>query len=627
MKTVRRRLTLVLLFVSLAALISAHAQITPAQDAYADSSKPTINFGAAATLGVTNTAASIQTTYIQFDLSSIPAGYTGANIAKASLKLYVNSVTAAGSFNVDYINGAWSEKTLNHNNAPALGGTIQASVPVMTGSKNSYLVVDVTAALQAWLNGAQTNDGIALVANSPLNASFDSNENTMQSHPAELDVVFNGTITGVNTAASSGLTGGGSSGTLNLSLLTSCSANQVLQWNGTSWVCSNVGTGTATSVGLSAPVSDFVVSGSPVTTAGMLNFAWTVPPSSSNTASAIVKRDSTGSFSATSINASGQISVNNGSSLNPIISQASAANAAAIVGYSTGVGLTDGVMGSTLSAGQGSSGVIGLDQNGNGSAGNYTAGVTGVTQNSFGIGVFGYGVLSGTGTNFLGSRRVGAWGDDAAGAGVLGTSDTGNGVLAFNSSTDHPTLFGQNFADGNAAMALNSSASATTLTAQNNTNASNGVIFKASAPNVQSNGSSAFCQVSTHGDLGCTGDVFQNSPANGLVKALVYFDPSQPVNSQIVRCFNSALAEPAASTPPCGFTDNHGAAGINTLDFGFTVNNRFAQVTAVWNANDNHEVTASFSAGGSSTQLIVRTFYASSSWNATTDTPFYLTVF
>ena len=93
----------------------------------------------------------------------------------------------------------------------------------------------------AWLKGSQANDGIALVANGSFNATFDSKENTTTSHPRELDVVFagggGGTITGVLTGAGSGLTGGGTSGTLNLSLLNTCAASQVLQWNGSAWAC------------------------------------------------------------------------------------------------------------------------------------------------------------------------------------------------------------------------------------------------------------------------------------------------------------------------------------------------------------------------------------------------------
>jgi hypothetical protein len=57
-----------------------------------------------------------------------------------------------------------------------------------------------------------------------------------------------GTITGVTTTSGSGLSGGGTTGTLNLSLLKTCSANQVLQWNGSSWACSSAGTGTITGV-------------------------------------------------------------------------------------------------------------------------------------------------------------------------------------------------------------------------------------------------------------------------------------------------------------------------------------------------------------------------------------------
>jgi trimeric autotransporter adhesin len=61
------------------------------------------------------------------------------------------------------------------------------------------------------------------------------------------------------------------------------------------------GTGSVTSVGLAAPASDFTVGGSPVTSSGTLNLGWTVPPTSTDTANAIVKRDGSGNFSAGTI--------------------------------------------------------------------------------------------------------------------------------------------------------------------------------------------------------------------------------------------------------------------------------------------------------------------------------------
>jgi hypothetical protein len=64
------------------------------------------------------------------------------------------------------------------------------------------------------------------------------------------------------------------------------------------------GTGSVTSVGLSAPASDFSVGGSPVTSNGTLGLNWTVAPTSANAANAIVKRDGSGNFNANTITAS-----------------------------------------------------------------------------------------------------------------------------------------------------------------------------------------------------------------------------------------------------------------------------------------------------------------------------------
>jgi hypothetical protein len=238
-------------FASLVSLIllaaAANAQITPGADAYTNTVDPATNYGAKTLLDVDGAT---QITYIQFNLASIPAGYTGANITQATLKLYVNAVTTAGSFNVDYVNGTWTESTITSDLAPALGTTIAASIPLVAADKNQYILIDVTAAVQAWLSGT-TNDGVALVANGTFNASFDSKESTSTSHAPELDIVFagGGTLTGVTTASGSGLTGGGTSGTLNLGLLTTCASGQVLEWNGSAWACATVsGSGTITGV-------------------------------------------------------------------------------------------------------------------------------------------------------------------------------------------------------------------------------------------------------------------------------------------------------------------------------------------------------------------------------------------
>jgi hypothetical protein len=55
-----------------------------------------------------------------------------------------------------------------------------------------------------------------------------------------------GTITGVT--AGSGLTGGGTTGTVTVGLTNTCASGQVLEWSGSAWACAGVGIGTITEV-------------------------------------------------------------------------------------------------------------------------------------------------------------------------------------------------------------------------------------------------------------------------------------------------------------------------------------------------------------------------------------------
>jgi hypothetical protein len=155
MKNLKSQL-LVLLLSLICLLSGAYAQLTPSADAYTSTAAPTTNYGAKTLLDVESAS---QTAYIRFDLSSIPADYSGANITKATLKLYVNSVASAGNFNVDYVNGTWAENTITADLAPALGTTIAASVPLTAADKNQYILIDVIVAVQAWLSGTANSRG------------------------------------------------------------------------------------------------------------------------------------------------------------------------------------------------------------------------------------------------------------------------------------------------------------------------------------------------------------------------------------------------------------------------------------------------------------------------------------
>jgi hypothetical protein len=188
-RVVRSVWTVVAVALFLMLPLPSYAQFTPSDDAYVNAASAATNYGTTATL---NLSSATQTAYIRFDLTAVPSSYTGSQVAKATLKLFVNSVTTAGSFNVDLVSGSWTEKTITYDLQPAMGSTIASIVPLTSASKLKYVEIDITSTVQAWLNGTEQNDGIALVANSPLVASFTTKENTGTSHPPELDIVFYG---------------------------------------------------------------------------------------------------------------------------------------------------------------------------------------------------------------------------------------------------------------------------------------------------------------------------------------------------------------------------------------------------------------------------------------------------
>lgn len=153
-------------------------------DANTLSTSPTKNFGGSVALIVSSGS----NTYIKFGLASL-GSVNGTNVLKATLVLYVDAVLTSGTMDVYQVNGAWSEGSITWNTAPARGTLIASAVPV---SKTGYLSLDLTSTVQAWLNGTSANNGIALVSStgSALAVSFDSKENILTSHSAQLPVLL-----------------------------------------------------------------------------------------------------------------------------------------------------------------------------------------------------------------------------------------------------------------------------------------------------------------------------------------------------------------------------------------------------------------------------------------------------
>ena len=167
----------------------AVAQAPPSADTMIVSSKPSQNFGSNSILAVQKGVNSL----IQFNLAGVPAN---ATLQRASLRLYVDAVATPGSFDVYALENAWSESQVNFQNGPALGASVTGGKPlsITRATQNQFILVDITALAQEWINGGTPNNGLALALTGTTGCfSFDSKESLFTSHEPELELVLNTT--------------------------------------------------------------------------------------------------------------------------------------------------------------------------------------------------------------------------------------------------------------------------------------------------------------------------------------------------------------------------------------------------------------------------------------------------
>jgi hypothetical protein len=139
--------------------------------------------------------------YLKFTLSTLPANIPGSEVEKATLKLYVGKIEAAGKLDIYAVAGEWDERTITANNAPPLGSLVTTTDQIGTDHEGKFLIIDITSFVQQWLgdDGQGTNglpnNGLALVAHPADPATpevaeitFDSKENSQTSHEAQLNI-------------------------------------------------------------------------------------------------------------------------------------------------------------------------------------------------------------------------------------------------------------------------------------------------------------------------------------------------------------------------------------------------------------------------------------------------------
>jgi hypothetical protein len=166
---------------------AAAQQLTLTGDTYVDN---TVNHGSLpnVTIGGIHGAQGL----LHFDLSTLPVGTTASQVNKATLFVYVNTVGAAGNITVNEATTSWSESTVT--TAPGIGAPANGSggiVAIATGIYPGFVAIDVTSAVEDWLNGTN-NYGLVFTSGPTTDAqiNLDSKESTTTSHPAVLMVTL-----------------------------------------------------------------------------------------------------------------------------------------------------------------------------------------------------------------------------------------------------------------------------------------------------------------------------------------------------------------------------------------------------------------------------------------------------
>jgi hypothetical protein len=170
-------------------------------DTQINSAAPAAGYGSTTTVNVSPTNSGL----LLFDLSTLPAGTTAAQVLQARLILFPDLVTTGGTVGIYKVTSAWSEGATTYANKPTIAAS--ADVTASVGVAGTFHSVSILDLVQSWVTTPSTNHGVELKANGSANITFDSKENTATSHPAVLEVVLSSPAGPVGPTGPKGATG------------------------------------------------------------------------------------------------------------------------------------------------------------------------------------------------------------------------------------------------------------------------------------------------------------------------------------------------------------------------------------------------------------------------------------
>ncbi len=187
MAAIRYRITGLALFALSAPLAAWAVGANVNADTHINSASPAANYGTATAVKVGGG----YTGLVQFDLSSLPADLTAAQINKATVTFYVNAVSASGAVDISQVTSTWTETEVNATNRPTFLSAFATGVATTTSKE--YITVDMTRLVKDWVTGAAPNFGVQISAAVGAPGTIlvlDSKETQTTSHSAFVDVVI-----------------------------------------------------------------------------------------------------------------------------------------------------------------------------------------------------------------------------------------------------------------------------------------------------------------------------------------------------------------------------------------------------------------------------------------------------
>lgn len=132
--------------------------------------------------------------YLNFDLfRALPKSVTASHVAKATLYVYVDSLSTQGKLNINPITSQWPEDKVTLKRQPTTSGPGTTSSVITR--EQAFFAIDVTELIRDWIDSPDSYFGLALASNlrKPAALAISSKEADLGGHPAFLSVALENT--------------------------------------------------------------------------------------------------------------------------------------------------------------------------------------------------------------------------------------------------------------------------------------------------------------------------------------------------------------------------------------------------------------------------------------------------